>query len=137
MAKTDVIRYTLRLNLNNPEHLAVHEALRNLNTDIYKSQNGFMVEAICRYIKGDGGSAAEQNKMDAEETKKEYEELEKRVTDRVMKEMMAFLFSVLVGRRQPMKMTAPFPAEAVPEREEEEKKEEYDETLADLVDQWS
>ena len=137
MAKTDVIRYTLRLNLNNPVHLEIHEALRSLNTDIYKSQNIFMIEAISRYINGDGKGTDDPERMDTEAKKKEQEELEKRVTDRVMKEMMAFLFSILTGRQQPAEMTAYKPQETALETETEEKNEEYDETLADLVDQWS
>lgn len=136
MAKTDVIRYTLRLNLNNPEHLAVHEALRNLNTDIYKSQNGFMVEAILRYINGGTGAADGPACRDGETAREELAEVERRVTDKVMKEMISFLCSILAGRTA-VPTVAYAPGKAQSAEELEENTEQYDETLASLVDQWS
>ena len=140
MAKTDIVQYSLRLNLNNPDHLAVHNILKDLNHDIYKSQTVFMIKAILNYV---NAGSAEKMKDESESSAWEkafYEKLEKSVTDKVMREMTAFLCSVMAGRMpvQAMQQTAPA---AYPDTgsapAEEAVQDNYDETLADLVDQWS
>lgn len=50
MAKDDVLTRTLRLNLTNDQHLKVAKVIKNLNPDIYKSQNQFIVDALEFYI---------------------------------------------------------------------------------------
>lgn len=44
------IYHHLRLSMNNPEHMKIHNILMDLNKDIYKSQNQFIVEALLFYI---------------------------------------------------------------------------------------
>lgn len=141
MAKTDIVQYSLRLNLNNPDHLAVHKILKDLNRDIYKSQTVFMIKAILNYVNaGSVERIRDESESDAWE-KAFYEKMEKSVTDKVMREMMAFLCSVMAGRTPVQEMVQYAPPSGYPSaegsKENELEREKYDETLADLVDQWS
>lgn len=52
MARKDVEQFNLRLNLNNPNHLKIYRTFQDLNTDIHKSRNNFIIEALLRYING-------------------------------------------------------------------------------------
>lgn len=44
MARKDVEQFNLRLNLNNPNHLKIYRTFQDLNTDIHKSRNNFIIE---------------------------------------------------------------------------------------------
>lgn len=52
MAKNsdNLIYFTLRLNLDNPQHMKVGKVLKNLNPERYKSANKYMIDAIDFYI---------------------------------------------------------------------------------------
>lgn len=97
MARKDVEQFNLRLNLNNPNHLKIYRTFQDLNTDIHKSRNNFMVEAILRYIKGISdedltfAGAKKNQEKDRYVTQSELEELENRITSKVMKEVAEML----------------------------------------------
>ena len=46
MASDESIHYGFRLNINNPEHLAIHKILRDLNPDIYQSKSKFIIDVL-------------------------------------------------------------------------------------------
>ena len=46
MSKDSVVKYTLRLNMNNKQHLEINHILLNINPDVYKSKNQFIVDAM-------------------------------------------------------------------------------------------
>lgn len=48
--KDNGIYHHLRLSMNNPEHMKIHNILMDLNKDIYKSKNQFIIEALLFYI---------------------------------------------------------------------------------------
>ncbi len=50
--KEEIAQYNMRLNLTNPVHLMIHQKMRDLNTDIHKSRNQFMIESVYRNIQG-------------------------------------------------------------------------------------
>ena len=50
MEKNLCRHFTLRLNYSNPEHMKVLGILDNLNTDIHKSKNRFIINAILYYV---------------------------------------------------------------------------------------
>lgn len=52
MAKNsdNLIYFTLRLNLDNPQHMKVGKVLKNLNPKQYKSVNKYMIDAIEFFI---------------------------------------------------------------------------------------
>lgn len=51
MAKDNISIHTMRLNLDNEQHLRVYNVLADLNTEIHKSQNQFIINAVDFYIK--------------------------------------------------------------------------------------
>lgn len=51
MAKTNICYHSLRLNMDNEQHQRVEKVLANLNTEIHKSVNKFIVDSIDFYIR--------------------------------------------------------------------------------------
>lgn len=73
-----------RLNLSNPDHMLIHRTLSNLDPNLYKSKNTFIIDALEKYIKGITpevliGSATEEKdyvtRAELEEMKVEFEEV--------------------------------------------------------------
>lgn len=44
------IKSSFRLNMLNPQHVKINRVIQNLNPDIYKSKNQFLIEACQFYI---------------------------------------------------------------------------------------
>ena len=51
MAKSNICYHNMRLNLDNEQHCRVHKVLVELNTEIHKSVNQFIVDAVDYYIR--------------------------------------------------------------------------------------
>lgn len=51
MAKSNICYHNVRLNLDNEQHCRAHKVLAELNTDIHKSVNQFIVDAVDFYIR--------------------------------------------------------------------------------------
>lgn len=51
MAKSNICYHNVRLNLDNEQHCRVHKVLAELNTEIHKSVNQFIVDAVDYYIR--------------------------------------------------------------------------------------
>lgn len=139
--KDDVIQYTFRLNLTNQDHLAIHQTLQNLNKGVYKSQNNFITESILRNIRNYtreellSDAALEQEHNTEFIKRKDLEDLEQRVTGKVMKEVVTLLCSSLAGRT-----SLPVTPQIVEKSEtiaESEASVEDDEILSSLSNVWS
>ena len=46
MSSDESIHYGFRLNINNPEHLAIHKILRDLNPEIYRNKSNFIIDIL-------------------------------------------------------------------------------------------
>ena len=139
--KDDVIQYTFRLNLTNEDHLEVHQTLQNLNKGVHKSQNSFIIESILRNIRNYAREellsdvAWEQSQNEGFIRKKDLEDMEQRVTEKVMKEVVTLLCSSLAVRSVlPAILQKTEKAESLEEREVSV---EDDETLSSLSNVWS
>ncbi|HKL80779.1 MAG TPA: hypothetical protein VJ888_10145 [Mobilitalea sp.] len=139
--KDDVIQYTFRLNLTNEDHLEVHQTLQNLNKGVHKSQNSFIIDSILRnirnYTKDEllSDAALEQRQNEGFIKKRDLDEMEQRVTEKVMKEVVTLLCSSLVGRSAlPAILHTAEKAECIAENEVSV---EDDETLSSLSNVWS
>ena len=136
--KYDVVQYCLRLNLNNPKHLEVHNILQNLNKDMHKSQNAFMVAAIIRNAANYSDeellteAAAEKKNRGKFITKGEFEKLKDDLRNELMKEITALLISSLSKGNAAVKGIT-----GVAEPKNDTGVGEYDETLADLSKSWA
>lgn len=51
MAKSNICYHNVRLNLDNEQHCRIHKVLSELNTEIHKSVNQFIVDAVDFYIR--------------------------------------------------------------------------------------
>lgn len=136
--KYDVVQYCLRLNLNNPKHLEVHNILQNLNKDMHKSQNAFMVAAIIRNSANYSDeellteAAAEKKNREKFITKGEFEKLKDDLRNELMKEITALLISSLSKGNIDVKGIT-----SSAEPKSDTCVGEYDETLADLSKSWA
>lgn len=139
--KDEVAHYNMRLNLTNPDMLRVHQVLQDLNKDIYKSQNEYIFRSVLKNINSTPEdellsiTAREKIKNEGYVTRKELDEIERRVTEKVMKEVVTILCSSLVGRSP-----AVVSATVVQENEttiEERPSVETDATLLDMSGRWS
>lgn len=50
MVKDNLITTSFRLNMNNPKHVKINNVLKNLNPQIYKSRNQFLIDAAVFFI---------------------------------------------------------------------------------------
>lgn len=127
MAKDEIVQYNIRLNLNNPNHLRLHQAILNANMEIYKSKNNYLRKVAYRGIFGESESLDEDNDIvDLSQlvTKKELEEQVKKIKDSVMQEMLGMMFSFMANKT-PM-------ISAMPKVEEQEK-DTIDDAVADAA----
>ena len=102
MGKEDVFQHNFRLNLNNPMDLRIHQQLLNINLDAYKSKNNYMVRKLYQGIFGEGDGLEEINeesgKVDTLISREELEDMEKRITEKVMNKVMKTLFDMVCDK---------------------------------------
>ena len=99
MGKEDVFQHNFRLNLNNPMDLRIHQQLLNINLDAYKSKNNYMVRKLYQGIFGEGDGLeeikTEPGKADTLISREELEDMEKRITEKIMNKVMKTLFDMV------------------------------------------
>ena len=103
-----VVRTPLRLNLENPEQAEIYQVMKNLNRDIYKSQNQFIVEALKHYINYSGADTLTESEkrkyvtVEEQELMKEElkEELRKELLDETRAEVVKLLGQYAAGSRE-------------------------------------
>ena len=102
MGKEDVFQHNFRLNLNNPMDLRIHQQLLNINLDAYKSKNNYMVRKLYQGIFGEGDGLeeikTETGKADTLISREELEDMEKRITEKIMNKVMKTLFDMVCDR---------------------------------------
>lgn len=139
--KDDVAHYSMRLNLTNSDHLLIHQTMQRLNKDVHKSQNNFIIESVLRniqnYTKEElmSDEAIEKAREEGYVTRKDLDDMEKRVSEKVMKEVVTLLCSSLVGRNAGA--VSPALIQKAEVSVVEKPNIETDETLSNLSDMWS
>lgn len=107
MARQNIICNTFRLNMDNPRHVRINSALSNLNPEVYRSKNQFLIEAIEFYMEH-YGSEEYMDKKEESGTgnirKKDMDAMEERITQAAVtearKEVIKLLGGVIAGMRQ-------------------------------------
>ena len=129
MGKEDVFQHNFRLNLNNPMDLRIHQQLLNINLDAYKSKNNYMVQKLYQGIFGEGDGLeeikTEPGKADTLISREELEDMEKRITEKIMNKVMKTLFDMVCDRG--VKLPEPSGDDT------EEAEELIDESIADAA----
>ncbi len=106
--KAHIAYHNLRLNLNNEQHRRVHLVLANLNTNVHKSVNQFVVDAADAYIsKLNGEVLTNEDKQEQDNgyyiTRQDLVNLQKEIKEELLKEIIIILGSVFVtGKSIPM-----------------------------------
>lgn len=102
MGKSNIVYRSYRLNLDNEQHRRVNRVLADLNTDIHKSVNQFITDAVDFYIhsmsgenlvKGDG----ERKKAEGYVTRDELDGMWAETKNEVKNEIILLLATALGG----------------------------------------
>lgn len=140
MGKGNIVYHNLRMNLDNEQHRRVHLVLSDLNTDVHKSVNQFLIDAADAYINRlAGNELTNDDKPKTGEslyvTREDLEKMRKEIRDDLQREMIIILGSALTGSRG---MTMP---EVRTEKENvaaggTEEDTDADETTVGLASSW-
>ncbi len=98
MQKSNIYQHNLRLNLDDERHLKVHRYLMNINEDVYKSKNAYIIRAILEGAEKansvtEDGAYVEKGLLTDEQIK----ELEERITKNLKKEVLNEVLKVLLN----------------------------------------
>jgi len=145
MAKTNICYHSLRLNMDNEQHQRVEKVLANLNTEIHKSVNKFIVDSIDFYISSlDGenlvtppGGKKEKEYLTREDLAGIYADIREQARDEVVR----MLGIALAGSRPPAVTAVPLNASAGTENMEGTEDSgslgtEEDHIMAELASGW-
>lgn len=136
VGKSNIAYHSVRLNLDNEKHRRVHMVLTDLNTDVHKSINHFMVEAVDSYISRLGGSGRlEQEEKPQKEgslyvTREDLDAIRREIKDEMKNEIIILLGAALTGA-QPRQM----PEKRIGNRIEPEYSD-VDEATVELASAW-
>lgn len=139
MAKANVASHSLRLNLDNEQHMRVEMVLSKLNLGVHKSINQFLVDAVDAYIKKlEGTEAAYEEKPERKEqsyvTAEDLDRLRSEIRDELQKEIMQILGSALAAGKAVHFL--PVKEENEPKEQSKMTEDDTDEMLAGLADSW-
>lgn len=144
MAKSNICYHNVRLNLDNEQHCRIHKVLAELNTEIHKSVNQFIVDAVDYYIRSLNDEslvkgAGEPKKDAGYITREDLDGIRSELKNEVKNEIIMLLGAALGGGaarvaeggmgRMVMETVAKETAASITEEPE-------DPTMMELVDNW-
>ena len=99
--KDNIVYHNMRMNLDNEQHRRIHMVLTDLNTNVHKSVNQFLIDATDAYIrKLEGNELTNEEKAQPEEhlyiTRDDLEKIRREIKDELQKEMISILGSALI-----------------------------------------
>lgn len=101
MGKGNIVYHNLRMNLDNEQHRRVHLVLSDLNTDVHKSVNQFLIDAADSYISRlEGKELTRAEKQPGEclyVTREDLEKIRREIKNELQREMIIILGSALTG----------------------------------------
>lgn len=105
MAGQSVVKHCLRLNLQNEQHKRIQMVLENLNKDIHKSENQFIIKAIDFYIQSfeddDIMDKVQQRKKPEYVTAGDLEQMRREIESSMKDELIRLLGSAVMGSMAP------------------------------------
>lgn len=145
MAKSNIVFRSYRLNLDNEQQRRVNRVLAELNTDIHKSVNQFITDAIDFYANSFGDEnllkeTGERKKKEEEYiTKRDLEGIREELKDDVKNEIIMLLGAALGGgaaRAAEGGMGRTAMETVAKETEAHNTEETADPTMMELVEHW-
>lgn len=118
MAKENIYQHNIRLNLDNPKHLELHNKLMNVDTDMYGSKNNYIIVKLTESIARDEGNL----EIPEESARK----IENRVTKRVLYQVLQILLSRFIGNGITIQ-------QLIQEEPKSAEEDEFDENLFDAA----
>lgn len=102
--KENIVYHNMRMNLDNEQHRRVHRILSDLNTNVHKSVNQFLIDAADAYIrKLEGSELTNEEKPKSENcryiTREDLEKIRREIKEELQREMIIILGSALAGGR--------------------------------------
>ncbi len=144
MAKDKIVVYSFRLNMDNPQHRKIHEVIKDLNLDIFKSKNQFIADAVETYIdsfekddlteEGSKKKADQLGYISRSELARIKEEIRYELLTEVRNEVIKLLGGVVAGMHISSNIQ---PINVIKSERSEREQTEVDETLEKLALGWS
>ena len=99
--KDNIVYHNMRMNLDNEQHRRIHMVLTDLNTNVHKSVNQFLIDATDAYIKKlEGNELTNEKKAQPEEhlyiTRDDLDKMRREIKDELQREMIGILASSLI-----------------------------------------
>lgn len=99
--KDNIVYHNMRMNLDNEQHCRIHMVLTDLNTNVYKSVNQFLIDATDAYIrKLEGNELTNEEKVKSGEpfyiTRDDLDKICREIKDELQKELISILGSALI-----------------------------------------
>ena len=99
--KDNIVYHNMRMNLDNEQHRRIHMVLTDLNTNVHKSVNQFLIDATDAYIrKLEGNELTNEEKAQPEEnlyiTRDDLDKIRREIKDELQKEMISILGLALI-----------------------------------------
>ena len=127
------------MNLDNEQHRRIHMVLTDLNTNVHKSVNQFLIDATDAYIrKLEGNELTNEEKVKSEEplyiTRDDLDKIRREIKDELQKEMISILASSLITGKVMQMPEVKVEREVVTPKETEDVS--ADDTTMGLVSSW-
>lgn len=139
MGKGNIVYHNLRMNLDNEQHRRVHSVLAELNTDVHKSVNQFLIDAADSYISRLAGNELTKESEQTGEClyvrREELEQIRREIKDELQREVIVTLGTALAGGKV-IQIPQTVPERAVAEQTDREIETEADETTLGLASSW-
>lgn len=139
MGKGNIVYHNLRMNLDNEQHRRVHSVLAELNTDVHKSVNQFLIDAADSYISRLAGNELTKEPEQTGEClyvrREELEQIRREIKDELQREVIVTLGTALAGGKV-IQIPQTVPGRAVAEQMDREIETEADETTLGLASSW-
>ena len=135
------VKTTIRMNMNNPDHVLINNVIQNLDPKIFKSKNQFILEACKFYIDNYGKDtfiAKKKEKERAEYIRSEdIEDIKAEVIEAATSEARKEVIRLLGGVISGMNVVQPIVRPVIEEKEEEPDNDVMnDEDVAGLAMGW-
>lgn len=141
MAKSNICYHNVRLNLDNEQHCRVHKILAELNTEIHKSVNQFIVDAVDYYIRSLNDESlvkmAEGQKKEAGYiTREDLDGIRSELRNEVKSEIIMLLGAALGAGTVRVVEGGTGSMDSMTMKAADDTKETDDPTMMELVDNW-
>lgn len=144
--KDNIVVFSFRLNMDNPQHRKINEVIKDLNPSVFKSKNQFIADAVEAYIdsferdditaEGVANKAKRIGYIDRSDLEHIKDEMRYELMSEVRNEVIKLLGGVVAGM-QMSNAKQSNQRQTDYEEEKEEPEEVIDETLEKLALDWS